>query len=1253
MSAKYKSPSFLLPNEINTNTNPLNTDGNPATGTGINSLYSMDFDSASSDYIDAGNITELNNLSAISTSIWLKTSNVSTAPIILNGGSSITNRFYLQLLTNGTTIRYVIGSSVENITVSNIADGNWHHISTVQNGTSLDIYLDGAIQNTSTITVVSPSTNIGDNFKIGRYFLSAANYFDGQIDEVAIFNRALNTTEISALYDGTGSNIRPSNLMASNLNPIAYYPLGEQAQMQGYLGNEASSEWQFPNGVLQDYVIDFDGTDNVNSEANISSASSFTASIWINRDDSATQYIYGQWVDGTTASQSWVIQTVGGIVYFNVRDASLSVKSAISTTSLTTGVWYNIIAVWTGSNVKLYINNSLEDTTACSSMNNPSTAVKLAIGSSSNNVSPFNGKISNAVIWNSDQESNRDNIYNNGSPQTTYTVTPQNWWKLNADSVYTPSAPNYTTALKLNVSSSDNINFTQGLLNNLSEFSISFWYNRAAANSWPSYSVILTQSGLLDIGQFRYENNNAGIYVGLTTANGTFTIPSTGSGRVYLNEWLFVTVVYDGVNLISYRNGELAPGTNTVAATGNTVTNTNNFKLEPTHGLDYSVSNLAFYNSALTSSQVSTLFNFGTPETAISFSPQAWWKLDDQTAITDSSGNGNTGTNNGATDATTSVAVVPSWKIPSALPITSTPNYTTALDFVANGDTISIPDSNDLDLSGTDFSISFWVNANSISSSQMILQKYSGSAGWAIYNQAGSKNTLDFYQSGAFFGLDPNNDIENNVWSHYVVTANVSASEYKVYKNGYLINTISRTVNITSSTQPLYIGSLGGTGFYYNGLLSNIAIFNTALTSTQVSTLYNNGTPETAISFSPVSWWKLDTGGSTITDYGSGGNNGTNNGASPVTSDVLALQPVNGVSTTLPSTALQQSDLQFDSPYSNYSLSFDGATYIDCTDNDMFSFGNGTTDSPFSVSFWTKLNSVTGTQPFLSKDTTSPNREWAISIFSDSSNGVRIFLKDQGGNNQQSIDSSTALTTGVWYHITTTYDGRGGSDAADGLSIYINGSLDTPTNIAKATYTAMSNTTAPVYIGKYSTSEINGKIDETAIFNTELTSAQVLEIYNNGRPKDLTTFSGTAPISWWRLGENAYFNDVPAFTVPNSITGAPNGTGSGSITTMISADAPGTYANGIGTNLDILDRVGDAPLSTSNSQSYNMIPSDISPYVPKYVGNQISNTYSMSFNGTDEYIYKRKVVSSSYSALTGIFKCTWIKMSDKLQLIKL
>jgi hypothetical protein len=151
-----------------------------------------------------------------------------------------------------------------------------------------------------------------------------------------------------------------------------------------------------------------------------------------------------------------------------------------------------------------------------------------------------------------------------------------------------------------------------------------------------------------------------------------------------------------------------------------------------------------------------------------------------------------------------------------------------------------------------------------------------------------------------------------------------------------------------------------------------------------------------------------------------------------------------------------------------------------------------------------------------------------------------------------------------------------------------------------------------------------------SIFNYNLSQAQILEIYNNGRPKDLTTFSGTAPVSWWRLGENAYFNTGttpgPEFTVPNSISGAPNGTGSGTINTMISADAPGTYANGIGTNLDIIDRVGDAALSTSNSQSYNMIPSDISPYVPQYVGNQIANNFSMTFDGASNTYFNAKTI---------------------------
>jgi hypothetical protein len=212
-------------------------------------------------------------------------------------------------------------------------------------------------------------------------------------------------------------------------------------------------------------------------------------------------------------------------------------------------------------------------------------------------------------------------------------------------------------------------------------------------------------------------------------------------------------------------------------------------------------------------------------------------------------------------------------------------------------------------------------------------------------------------------------------------------------------------------------------------------------------------------------------------------------------------------------------------PFSNVnSFSFDG---IDDSflvpDTSGLSFGNGTTDSPFSISFWVNLNSLSGNNNvFIGKDSGSPNREYAIGMFSNS-NKVRFFIKDNGGNSQQSIDSTTNLTTSSWFHIVTTYSGIGGSNAADGMKIYINGSLETSTNIIKQSYTAMKNTSALLTIGKInsSPSQISGLIDETAIFTTELSQSDVSAIYNNGEPQSLDAYS---PFVWFRMGDNATWN---------------------------------------------------------------------------------------------------------------------------------
>ena len=504
---------------------------------------------------------------------------------------------------------------------------------------------------------------------------SQVNPFNGKIDEVAIFNRALNSTEISALYGGTSPNIYPSNLIASNLNPIAYYPLGEQAQNTGYLGNEITNGWQFPNGVLQDYVMDFNAANYI-STSHISLSSAFSASAWVNTTDTST---YGNIFSSDQAPvggaiRNWQLVKFNATARFILRNSSGgSIADAYDlNVVINDGKWHHILATWdgtTGTNkVKIYIDGDLaaQDTASSTSLRND-TVLMIMGGSSA--TWDFIGKISNVAIWNSDQSTNVANIYNNGSPQTSYTVSPQNWWKLNATSVYTPSAPNYTKALDFVTSESDYIDLGTTTAYDTGDLSAAIWVN------------ISNNGGT----QYIFSNSGSSSFLGFDVkVRGSNEIGVSRSSQLKSSTsgWINVGFVYDiwqhlaftfnyATNTIKlFLNGELKD--TSIGVTESTSLASRKLTIGSYKGTgsftNGKISNASIWNTTLTESQISTLFNFGTPETNISFNPVAWWKLDDQTAITDSSGNGNTGTNNGATDISSGVAVTPSWKIPTALP---------------------------------------------------------------------------------------------------------------------------------------------------------------------------------------------------------------------------------------------------------------------------------------------------------------------------------------------------------------------------------------------------------------------------------------------------------------------------------------------------------------------------------------------------------------------------------------------------------
>jgi hypothetical protein len=602
------------------------------------------------------------------------------------------------------------------------------------------------------------------------------------------------------------------------------------------------------------------------------------------------------------------------------------------------------------------------------------------------------------------------------------------------------------------------------------------------------------------------------------------------------------------------------------------------------------------FNTALSGPEVETLYNNGSPTQTLANIPQssnlkAWYKLD-ATEIY----NGTTTeweVNNSSNPSIYNNFINFNNKWMKVYPIGSGNN--------GEGGLI-LPDT---------YTISLWAKMNSDTAGFFEGTLHTGGfhPGWGNpfrYN-AIVNGKWRLYNAGSVIYVT--SDITDGKWHHILLTYSSSTTTLTVYTdNIQTFTSSSRNYGTENNIGRIGSGSDGNSNF--TGNISNISIWDGVVTTSQRGELYNNGAPKDLINnsnYSNLKHWYIfnsqETGIRTLIDQ-----KGSNNllAYSQHTPTFGFINTLAGESTGMSQSNLVQSDLQTVAPYSKYALDFDGNDYIDCGNSADFSFGNGTTDSPFSTSFWFKLNSNSATIPFLSKMTVG--KEWTISVFGG--NGIRIFLKNLGTNNQQSIDSTTTFSTGVWYHAITTYDGRGGANAADGLSIYINGSLDAPTNVIKQTYTAMSSSSSDVTIGKYGGTYINGVMSNVAIWDTALSTSEVREIYNEGLPSNLNTFSGTAPIAWWQLGENSSFNgnDWIVADEIGSNNGESDGMGVDALTNGV-----GTTANGTSTGMSEGSLIGDAPYSTANAISSGMPVTARGKDVPATI-------YSIAFDGVDQYM---------------------------------
>ena len=98
---------------------------------------------------------------------------------------------------------------------TNVNDNNWHLITGTYNGNSLKIYVDGLLKN-QVFNVFNISINTF--FNIGWDNLSGYyRYFNGKIDDVRIYNRAINDQEVSALFNESNPTTMVSTISIANI----------------------------------------------------------------------------------------------------------------------------------------------------------------------------------------------------------------------------------------------------------------------------------------------------------------------------------------------------------------------------------------------------------------------------------------------------------------------------------------------------------------------------------------------------------------------------------------------------------------------------------------------------------------------------------------------------------------------------------------------------------------------------------------------------------------------------------------------------------------------------------------------------------------------------------------------------------------------------------------------------------------------------------------------------------------------------
>jgi len=375
----------------------------------------------SGDYVDSN--FQLDGYAAFSACLWTKTAGADAADRFLGAetGAATTHN----ILRNPTNVNSQVTFSGGQVSVNSgvsVADDKWHHLCSIYNGSTLAVYIDGALRNSDSASGTVSSYSLDLFIGARNNDSTPDNYLDGTIDEMKIYDYARSAAEIkldyqnSAVARGASVSIgdKSDSWMSDGL--VGYWKMDESSWTEDSADVVDSSGNGNTGTVKDDATVvagkfgnggSFDGDGDYVSVTDVASldiTDELTLSVWIKQDTAQEQAFLGKWdYSANQRSYNMEFYSANAFRFALSSDGNWDADNSLTyATGFTTDVWYHMVCTYDGSTMRVYKDGAeVANKDRSISIHSGSAAATIA-ASLSNGVAAqhFDGSIDEVRIYN-------------------------------------------------------------------------------------------------------------------------------------------------------------------------------------------------------------------------------------------------------------------------------------------------------------------------------------------------------------------------------------------------------------------------------------------------------------------------------------------------------------------------------------------------------------------------------------------------------------------------------------------------------------------------------------------------------------------------------------------------------------------------------------------------------------------------------------------------------------------------------------